>query len=59
MSWTIEIYADVARQYRWRIKAANGRIVGDSGEGYVTRSNARRAAEDAQRNIGSANIQDK
>ena len=29
-----EIYQDVRGEWRWRIKATNGRIVGDSGEGY-------------------------
>jgi uncharacterized protein YegP (UPF0339 family) len=58
MGWKIQIYQDAARQFRWRIKAANGRIVGDSGEGYVSRSNAHRAAEEARRNIGGAGIED-
>ena len=56
--WKIQVYEDAAKQYRWRIKAANGRIVGDSGEGYTNRSNARRAAEDARSRIGSASIED-
>jgi len=30
--------------FRWRLKAANGRIIADSGEGYVKRSEAHRAA---------------
>lgn len=29
-----EIYKDAAGQYRWRLVAANGRKVADSGEGY-------------------------
>ena len=39
-----DIYQDAAGEWRWRLVAANGRIVGDSGEGYATSSNARRAA---------------
>lgn len=31
-------YQDVNKQYRWRIMAANGRIIGESGEGYNNRS---------------------
>lgn len=29
-----EIYKDAAGEYRWRLVAANGRKVADSGEGY-------------------------
>lgn len=31
---TVELYLDSAREYRWRRKAANGRIVADCSEGY-------------------------
>lgn len=55
---TFEIYEDQRGEYRWRLVASNGRTIGDSGEGYVTRSNARRAAENARRQIGGADIQD-
>jgi uncharacterized protein YegP (UPF0339 family) len=27
-------YLDAQRQWRWHIKAANGRVLADSGEGY-------------------------
>ena len=30
----LEIYRDAKRQWRWRLRASNGRIVADSGEGY-------------------------
>ncbi len=54
--WKFELYRDRALEWRWRLKAANGRIVADSGEGYSTQSNARRAAENARSNIASAQI---
>ena len=56
--WKFEIYQDAAGEYRWRLVAANGRTVGDSGEGYDSRSNAHRAAERAKEQIGSASIVD-
>lgn len=56
--WKFGIYQDAAGQFRWRLRAANGRIVGDSGEGYSTRANARRAAESARQAIGGAAIED-
>lgn len=34
MRGTKEFYLDAKGEWRWRIKAANGRIVADSGEGY-------------------------
>jgi len=30
----IEIYKDKKLEWRWRIKARNGKILADSGEGY-------------------------
>jgi uncharacterized protein YegP (UPF0339 family) len=32
-----EVYVDTANQWRWRVRAANGRIIADSGEGYSSR----------------------
>jgi len=34
----LEIYRDARREWRWRLKASNGRIVADSGEGYRRRA---------------------
>jgi len=34
----LEIYRDAKREWRWRLRAANGRIVADSGEGYRRRA---------------------
>ena len=39
-----EVYRDRNSNWRWRLKARNGRIVADSGEGYASRTNAFRAA---------------
>jgi uncharacterized protein YegP (UPF0339 family) len=32
-----EVYRDARGEYRWRVRAANGRIVADSSEGYANR----------------------
>jgi uncharacterized protein len=29
------VYRDYSNHWRWRLKAANGRIIADSGEGYI------------------------
>lgn len=35
---TFEIYKDARGEFRWRLKASNGRIVADSGEGYKNKA---------------------
>lgn len=30
-----ELYRDAAGEYRWRLRASNGRVIADSGEGYT------------------------
>jgi uncharacterized protein YegP (UPF0339 family) len=40
MRYVVELYEDVRGAWRWRLVAENGRIVGDSSEGYVDRSHA-------------------
>lgn len=42
-TYTITVYK-AADGWRWRMKAANGRLVADSGEAYVSRRAAERAA---------------
>ena len=37
---TAEFYVDEAGEHRWRIQAANGRIVASSGEGYHNQADA-------------------
>lgn len=32
-----KVYTDAAGEFRWRLVAANGRVVADSGEGYSRR----------------------
>lgn len=34
-----EKYQDDRREWRWRLKAANGQTIADSGEGYTTEAN--------------------
>jgi uncharacterized protein len=34
----IEIYRDDAKEWRWRLKATNGKIVAVSGEGYKNKA---------------------
>jgi uncharacterized protein YegP (UPF0339 family) len=39
----IEIYEDKALEWRWRLRAPNGRILADGAEGYSTKAGVRRS----------------
>jgi len=39
---SIEFYTDASGAIRWRVKARNGRVVADSGQGYSRMIDARR-----------------
>lgn len=41
----VEYSTDKAKEYRWHLKAANGRVMARSSEGYNTREGAERAYE--------------
>lgn len=43
MNARFEVYQDKAGLYRWRLLARNGRIIADSGEGYLRKADAHRA----------------
>ncbi len=40
---SFELYEDDAGEYRWRLVHDNGNIIADSGEGYASKGNAKRA----------------
>jgi uncharacterized protein YegP (UPF0339 family)/outer membrane murein-binding lipoprotein Lpp len=52
----IEVYEDAGGEFRWRLVHRNGNILGDSAEGYVSRSNARRAADRFRDLAGEAEL---
>lgn len=52
-----EIYQDKAGEWRWRYKAANGRIMADGAEGYASNRNAWRALERFAELLGLADVQ--
>src|SRR3954447_24942932 len=41
----VEYYVDKAKEHRWRLKAANGRVMARSSEGYTAKEGAERAVE--------------
>ncbi len=52
----IIVFEDAAGEWRWHAKERKGRIMADSGEGYASKSNAKRAATRFQRLIADAEI---
>jgi hypothetical protein len=40
-----EVYQDNAKQYRWRLKAANGATLATSGQGYKAKADCKAGAE--------------
>ena len=54
-----EVYEDRGGEWRWRLVHWNGNIVADSGEGYSSRSNAKRAARSVMRSAPTATVVDR
>lgn len=48
---------DAAHQWRWRLRAANRKIIAESGEGYANKADCL-AAIQLVKNSGNARIQD-
>jgi uncharacterized protein YegP (UPF0339 family) len=53
---TFAVYADSAGKHRWRATARNGQTVAASGEAFGSRSSAKRAATNVQKNVGAAGV---
>jgi uncharacterized protein len=53
-----DIYQDAANSYRWRLIDNNGEKVASSGESFVSRSNAKRAAQNVKDTAPGADIED-
>lgn len=53
-----EIFRDIAGEYRYRIRASNGNIIGTSGEGYKAKADCRHAVDLIQAGAAAAQVQD-
>ncbi len=54
----VEIYRDSRREWRWRMKASNGRILADSGEGYRRKASALQGARRVRELIAAGKIKE-
>ena len=55
-SAAFEIYRDNADEWRWRLRHRNGKIMGDSGEGYASRSGVEEGINSVKQNAPNAEI---
>lgn len=53
MTKKLRVYRDSLGEYRWRLIAENGKVVSDSGEGYVRRIDA---VDEAKTLYGAAGV---
>jgi uncharacterized protein YegP (UPF0339 family) len=51
-----EVFKDRAGEWRWRLRAANGRIIADSGEGYKQRARCLSGLAAVQRVAPAASV---
>ncbi len=51
---TFELFEDSAGEWRWRLRHDNGNVIGDSGEGYASKSNAKRALARVREHVAAA-----
>jgi uncharacterized protein YegP (UPF0339 family) len=55
---TFEIYQDSRKEYRWRLKAANGQVIATSGQGYKAKADCRHGIEVIQKEAATAKIEE-
>ncbi|WP_449271527.1 HVO_2922 family protein [Haloparvum sedimenti] len=51
---TFELFEDAEGDWRWRLRHENGNVIGDSGEGYASKSNAKRATARVREHVAGA-----
>ena len=54
-----ELYRDTRREYRWRLKAANGKVLARSNEGYRKKVDCRSAITRIREDAGTATVDDR
>jgi uncharacterized protein len=57
-SMYFELYQDAAKEWRWRLRAANHRIIADSGEGYQNRADCLHAIDLIKNGAAEAKVWD-
>ena len=52
------VYKDASGEWRWRLKAANGNIVADSGEGYSAKADCVAGIQSVKGSGGAPVVED-
>jgi uncharacterized protein YegP (UPF0339 family) len=55
---TFEVYQDARKEYRWRLKAANGQVIATSGQGYKSKADCRHGIDIIQKEAATAKIEE-
>jgi uncharacterized protein len=55
---TFEVYKDAKEEFRWRLKAGNGKVVAVSGEGYKAKNDCQKGIELIQAGAAKAKVED-
>lgn len=53
---TFEVFEDRAGEWRWRLRAPNGHVIADSGEGYASKQGAERGIRSVKTNAPVARV---
>jgi uncharacterized protein YegP (UPF0339 family) len=54
----LEIYKDQREEYRWRLKAENGQIIAEGGQGYSSKAKCEQGIEAVKHDIRLAKMED-
>jgi uncharacterized protein YegP (UPF0339 family) len=55
---TFEVYRDNRREFRWRLKSGNGRVIATSGDGYQAKAGCLAGIELVRQGANGAEIED-
>jgi len=55
---TFEVYQDKAKEYRWRLRATNTKVLATSSEGYKEKSSCLAAIESVKRDVPDAPVEE-
>jgi uncharacterized protein YegP (UPF0339 family) len=55
---TFEVYKDAKEEFRWRLKAGNGKVIAVSGEGYKAKTDCQKGIELIQTGAAKAKVED-
>jgi uncharacterized protein YegP (UPF0339 family) len=53
-----EIYEDGKKEFRWRLKAANGQVIASSGQGYKDKRDCKKGVEVIMTGAASATVEE-